>query len=454
MMIGQIVKKFYLVALIIITFTTISHSASKTYTKGALAGGGPGALDSIDGNDINEGDRAIVFTGTDFYSFHLDAGSGAAENVPFVITPDSNAGNKRWLKMSLDGIDATQAEIDNICDGNGVDNSGHWMQILANAFETVNSSYTLTDLVHNLEASAIQLNYICDGVQSTSVKIYDLANHLDADANEIDIMCDSNGVDNSGYYMIGLAASFESAGGSSTLMDLNANLDASATQLNYICDGVQATSVKIYELANHLDASANEIDFVCDSNGVDNSGYYMIGLASSFEAVGGAAKLIELNTNLDANSSEIDNICEDLGVGSSGYYMQGLANNFQAESSSAKLIELNSSLTASAVEVNTICDGITATAEEVNRVCDKAVSGHTTWDCPSLPSLTMQSTTLTVDSATAAHGYTVSVLAGQSELIASASYDSINTVKITLFNMSAGTIDPILGFYYVIGIRD
>jgi len=63
----------------------------------ALTGGGAGSLDSQDGTGLNDGDVAIVMTGTQIYFYQLDDDSGAVESAPDIIAPDSNGGNKRWI---------------------------------------------------------------------------------------------------------------------------------------------------------------------------------------------------------------------------------------------------------------------------------------------------------------------------------------------------------------------
>lgn len=76
---------------------------SNLYGATALTGGGTKALDGstyYDGDDLVDGDGAIVITSSSVYAFHLDAASGAAENSPLVISPDANAGTKRWLLKS------------------------------------------------------------------------------------------------------------------------------------------------------------------------------------------------------------------------------------------------------------------------------------------------------------------------------------------------------------------
>ena len=65
----------------------------------ARTGGGTNALDSIDGDDVSDGDVAFVVAANDegIYIYKLDADSGASEADPNIIAPDSNAGDKRWI---------------------------------------------------------------------------------------------------------------------------------------------------------------------------------------------------------------------------------------------------------------------------------------------------------------------------------------------------------------------
>jgi len=63
----------------------------------SLTGGAAGALDAINGADLSDKDGAVVITPTEIYHYTLDADSGAAEDPPRVIAPDTNPGDKRWL---------------------------------------------------------------------------------------------------------------------------------------------------------------------------------------------------------------------------------------------------------------------------------------------------------------------------------------------------------------------
>jgi len=71
------------------------------YELTVLTGGGDDALDSIDGNELNDGDKAFVYvTGNILYIYLLDADSGEAEASPEIISPDNNPGSKRWILQS------------------------------------------------------------------------------------------------------------------------------------------------------------------------------------------------------------------------------------------------------------------------------------------------------------------------------------------------------------------
>lgn len=76
--------------------------ATNIYPAISLTGGGSGALDSIDGASLNNGDIAIVITSSGYlYSYWLNSTSGASEDSPQTIAPDSNAGNKRWILNNM-----------------------------------------------------------------------------------------------------------------------------------------------------------------------------------------------------------------------------------------------------------------------------------------------------------------------------------------------------------------
>jgi len=67
------------------------------YPASSLLDGSPGALASIDGDLLADGDRAIVISDSYVYFYLLDADSGLSMSSPSVISPTANAGAKRWI---------------------------------------------------------------------------------------------------------------------------------------------------------------------------------------------------------------------------------------------------------------------------------------------------------------------------------------------------------------------
>jgi len=84
--------------------------ANNVYAATALSGGAAGALDdgaTAYGDQILNGDLAIVQDDDAIYFFEADTSSGASENSPEIITPDdhsdgsSYSGSTRWLLMNV-----------------------------------------------------------------------------------------------------------------------------------------------------------------------------------------------------------------------------------------------------------------------------------------------------------------------------------------------------------------
>ena len=70
--------------------------ASNFYGSIARTGGTSGSLDNIDGTNLATGDAAYCVESTGFRVYYLNAASGAGESDDTIISPDANAGNKRW----------------------------------------------------------------------------------------------------------------------------------------------------------------------------------------------------------------------------------------------------------------------------------------------------------------------------------------------------------------------
>lgn len=90
----------FLTGLILIFGSIHAQAATSFYGAIALTGNTSGSLDSIDGNDLANGDVCQTITATTFYVHYLDASSGAGESSPDVVIPDDNAGSKRWILIT------------------------------------------------------------------------------------------------------------------------------------------------------------------------------------------------------------------------------------------------------------------------------------------------------------------------------------------------------------------
>ena len=75
--------------------------AKNFYGATIRTGGGIGALDSIDGANLNNLDAAFVQTLNTLYPYTLDEDSGLAEDGINVIIPDTNPGIKRWILQNI-----------------------------------------------------------------------------------------------------------------------------------------------------------------------------------------------------------------------------------------------------------------------------------------------------------------------------------------------------------------
>jgi hypothetical protein len=72
------------------------------YFRYVISGGATGSLDGIDGALLADGDICIVAPSSiAVYFYRLNASSGASESSPDIISPDANAGTKRWILTNI-----------------------------------------------------------------------------------------------------------------------------------------------------------------------------------------------------------------------------------------------------------------------------------------------------------------------------------------------------------------
>ncbi len=118
-------KRFLLgILLILVLAATPASAATKIYGCTALTGGGSGALDAIDGASLADKDMAVCVVSGISYTYYLSASSGATEASPTVISPNTNAGLKRWILAAMPpaygGATASVADGGKISHGLGV----------------------------------------------------------------------------------------------------------------------------------------------------------------------------------------------------------------------------------------------------------------------------------------------------------------------------------------------
>jgi hypothetical protein len=135
--------------------------ANKAFAATSLVGGGVGALDSIDGASLSGGDLCFIVTSAAKYDYYLSAASGAAESSPYIISPDTNAGTKRWLLVKLisqnvDIVSSAIATLTSFGVGDGTDVTLQKRVDVATGYYW----YELTrDGTHGTEANDILIGY-------------------------------------------------------------------------------------------------------------------------------------------------------------------------------------------------------------------------------------------------------------------------------------------------------
>jgi hypothetical protein len=87
------------IVLLILLFAVPCFGKARWYNATSLLGSTDGAADSINGQNLFDGDRLIVVTTTNTYFYTLDEDSAASEDSTnyTVLSPDSNYGDKRWV---------------------------------------------------------------------------------------------------------------------------------------------------------------------------------------------------------------------------------------------------------------------------------------------------------------------------------------------------------------------
>jgi hypothetical protein len=160
--------KKILVALLFVFLSSYVFAEPYWYNAKSLTGGSETTsdLDAIDGQNLADGDVAIVVLPSGAtYIYNLDVDSALTESSPEVISPDTNAGNKRWIlvwsggRVILPDSTVDQSDV-------SVVGSLAWHVSDAAAGEVIrilSGSYTMTDAV----TVAKSLSIIGMGVKPT-----------------------------------------------------------------------------------------------------------------------------------------------------------------------------------------------------------------------------------------------------------------------------------------------
>lgn len=93
-------KKIIILLMILFLSLFVNAEAAKIYYATALTGGGPGALDKLDGASLSDKDGAIVITASNRYFYTLKTSGCGVESSPDTIIPDTNSSTKCWIRIT------------------------------------------------------------------------------------------------------------------------------------------------------------------------------------------------------------------------------------------------------------------------------------------------------------------------------------------------------------------
>ncbi len=165
--------------------------AKNFYFTWGLIGGAAGDLDDIDGTNLADGDGSICCIDGNTYSFHLDATSGAAESSPNVISPDTNAGTKRWILQTIVSADIPYIRLKDAkptSDPGGTFTQDAWQKRICTEDLDTHNLCSVTDSVITLQAGT----YDCFIAGQT----YDIRRHRLRLRNTTDGITEVNGINN------------------------------------------------------------------------------------------------------------------------------------------------------------------------------------------------------------------------------------------------------------------
>ena len=107
-------KRIWIVLLIFGLIAGVAGATSKIpfFMATSTIGGATGALDAIDGQSLTDGCVAIVVTSSGTLFYMLDDDSAGTESDPSIVSPDTNAGDKRWILKTPKPETATTTQLE------------------------------------------------------------------------------------------------------------------------------------------------------------------------------------------------------------------------------------------------------------------------------------------------------------------------------------------------------
>jgi hypothetical protein len=172
-------KLFILLVVVLFISCGTNNGFPRTYFKNLTTGGTSTALDGIDGDDLSDGDRAIVKG----KHYSVDADHGGIEQDPYLITPDSNSGNKRWvIDLNLASVyyaDPTEADqgvvgsgysVKDIVDAVGGAKSATIVFIHTGAGNTTTYTFTTAETITSNFTLIVENGALLDSVGAVTIQ--------------------------------------------------------------------------------------------------------------------------------------------------------------------------------------------------------------------------------------------------------------------------------------------